>query len=277
MSYSGSLICTSLAVIAIAAFGGPATRAQQIPAAQVVKHASSAEPAKAGSTMVASTSESRLTWHGITLYGTIDLGLLSESNGRPYNRNFGTGFETIIAPNGNESITHGADNGLAQSVIGVRGDEPLGKGVSLVFKLEPGFNPASMCFTNVQKALVMNNGIAKPDQSANTDGPRAGRIDNGLASFGVRTAKFGTATFGRQFSLFADNSIKYDPIAGSYAFSLISYIPFVGGAGDVQDVFLDQSLKYNLQFKHYRIGLLEQFTGSNPVFSPITSTAALAS
>jgi predicted porin len=209
-----------------------------------------------------------LTWHGLTLYGTIDIGLLSETNGRPYNNNFGTGFETIIAPNGNESITHYADNGLAQSVIGVRGDEPLGNGVSLIFKLEPGFNPVSMRFTNVQKALVMNNGIAKPDQTANTDGPRAGRIDNGLAFFGIHTAKFGTATFGRQFSLFADNSIKYDPIAGSYAFSLISYIPFVGGAGDVQDVFLDQSLKYTLQIKHYRVGLLEQFTGSNPVFSP---------
>jgi predicted porin len=267
MSYSRFII-SALLVVILVTFGKPVMRAQQIATAPVVKHVATETPAHADQAAATKSSEEPLTWHGLTLYGTIDIGLLSETNGRPYNNNFGTGFETIIAPNGNESITHYADNGLAQSVIGVRGDEPLGNGVSLIFKLEPGFNPVSMRFTNVQKALVMNNGIAKPDQTANTDGPRAGRIDNGLAFFGIHTAKFGTATFGRQFSLFADNSIKYDPIAGSYAFSLISYIPFVGGAGDVQDVFLDQSLKYTLQIKHYRVGLLEQFTGSNPVFSP---------
>ncbi len=116
--------------------------------------------------------------------------------------------------------------------------------------------------------MVENNGIAKPNQTANTDGPRAGRIDNGKAYFGFQLKDRGTITFGRQSSLLGDDVMKYDPVASSYAFSLISYIPSVGGGGDVQDVFLDQSLKYAIQIKHYRLGLLTQLKGYNSVFSP---------
>ncbi len=269
MRHSRLLLCTSLLVVIVSAFGGTPVHAQGFSAAQTVKHDATAEPAKDKSKQASSSSdESPLTFHGITLFGVIDVGLLAESDGRPYNSNFGTGFETIIAPNGNEQITHYADNGLTQSIIGLRGNEQLGKGVSLFFDLEPGFNPVSLRFTNVQQAMIANNGLAKQVQTANTDGPRAGRIDNGKAFFGFQFADRGALTFGRQSSLPGDDVMKYDPIATSYAFSLISYIPSVGGGGDVQDVFLDQSLKYAVQIKNYRVGLLTQFKGHNPVFSP---------
>lgn len=246
-----------------------AVRAQEVPAAPTIKHDSAPKPTRDKSQQATSeTAESPLTFHGITLFGVVDVGLLAESDGRPYNSNFGTGFETIIAPNGNEQITHYADNGLTQSIIGLRGNERLASGVHLIFDLEPGFNPVSLRFTNVEQAMVENNGRAKQDQNANTDGPRAGRIDNGKAYFGFDFRDRGALTFGRQSSLLGDDVMKYDPNAGSYAFSLVSYIPTVGGGGDVQDVFLDQSLKYAVQIKNYRIGLLTQFKGYNPVFSP---------
>ncbi len=160
MSYSRSCTCAFLAVMAISTSGGQETQTQQIPTTQVAKYAAPAAvpaktestgnppapPAKTGSAESSSNSESPLTFHGITLFGVIDVGLISESDGRPYNSNFGTGFETIIAPNGNEQVTHYADNGLTQSIIGLRGDVPLGRDVSLIFDFEPGFDPISMRF-----------------------------------------------------------------------------------------------------------------------------------
>src|SRR5262245_10812495 len=66
-----------------------------------------------------------LTWNGITLYGTIDVGIAYLTHGAPLSQDFYPTLNYIIAPQSNKSITSVASNGLSQSKVGVRGNEPL--------------------------------------------------------------------------------------------------------------------------------------------------------
>jgi predicted porin len=170
-------------------------------------------------------------------------------------------------------LIHYSQNGISQSILGVRGDFNLGHDVSLLFKLEPGIEPMDgFRWTNSVKSLAENDGIAIQNQTANFDTNRGGRIDNGEAFFGfaktVSDDKFITLTFGRVVSVVSDKVSKYDFNSGSYAFSLISYQGIVSGGGDSEDLRLDSALKFTSQFGPYRISGLTQFSGKNPVFQP---------
>lgn len=215
-----------------------------------------------------------LTFHGITFYGNIDIGAQHQTHGATYNSNAPqTGLEQTINKNSNHALTHYSQNGLSQSVLGVRGNKRIFSGVSGIFKLEPGVEPLDFRFTNSIQSLVGNNGVPVQNQSANFDTNRSGRIDNGEAYFGLtasRQDKAQTATliFGRVVSTMGDNVSKYDFNSGSYAFSLISYVGQVSGGGDSEDYRLDGTLKFTSQIGRFRVGALNQFSGHNRVFQP---------
>ena len=228
------------------------TGAQALPAA-----ASAMAPDGTG----ASNNDS-LTYHGITVYGTIDIGGAYQTHGVDSNSHLQTGLAYPISKNSNQSITSLANSGLSQSVLGIKGDIELIDGFSGIFKLEPGVNPLTFNFTNSSQSLVDNNGRSLKNQTANGDTNRAGRIDNGDAYIGVKSTDYGVLVFGRQTGVLADNIIKYDPNGGAYAFSLIGYYGSVGGGGDGEDVRLDSSLKYTNQFGWLRMSALYQPGGT---------------
>ena len=208
------------------------------------------------------TSNDSLTYHGITLYGTVDIGGAYQLHGVGSNSHLQTGLEYPISKNSNQSITSMGNSGLSQSVIGIKGDIALIDGLSGIFKLEPGINPLTLNFTNSSQSLVDNNGRSLNNQNANGDTNRAGRIDNGDAYIGINSTNYGTLIFGRQTGVLADNMIKYDPNGGSYAFSLVGYYGSIGGGGDGEDVRLDSSLKYTNQFGWLRMSALYQPSGT---------------
>jgi predicted porin len=221
----------------------------------------------------ASTSYQPLTYHGITVYGILDAGVAHQTKGAPYSSDAPqTGLEMVIAKNAHQSITHYANNGLSQSVLGIKGNIPVSEGISAIFKLEPGVDPLSLRFTNSLQTLVANNGVPLSNQTSNYDTPRAGRIDNGDAYLGANLKSLGSVTFGRQTSLMVDNVARYDPNGGSYAFSLIGWIGNVSGAGDAEDLRSNNSLKYanqvSTKYGTYRFAGLCQFKGNNAVFAP---------
>jgi predicted porin len=84
-----------------------------------------------------------LTYHGITLYGTVDLGLQYQTHGAPISDYFPAGSADIVQKNSNHSITGVTPNNLSQSKIGLQGIEPIAGDWSGVFKLETFFNPQS--------------------------------------------------------------------------------------------------------------------------------------
>jgi predicted porin len=184
-----------------------------------------------------------LTFHGITLYGIVDVGFQNQTHGAPVNDYFPAGSADIVQKNSNHSITGVTPSNLSQSRIGLQGAEPLIGDWSAVFKLETFFNPQSGNISDALKSLAQNNGRALGSQTTNLDSSVAGQtFQQAFAGFSSKT--FGTITFGRQNTVLADGIAKYDPNFASQAFSLIGLSGTTAGGGDTQDRRLDSSLKY---------------------------------
>jgi predicted porin len=203
-------------------------------AATSVAHAQSA---------IAPASDDSLTFHGITLYGIVDVGFQDQSHGAPINDYFVAGSADIVQKNSNHSVTGVTPSNLSQSRIGLQGVEPIVGDWSGVFKLETFFNPQSGDISDALRSLAQNNGRALASQTTNLDSSVAGQtFQQAFAGFSSKT--FGTITFGRQNTVLADGIAKYDPNFASQAFSLIGLSGTTAGGGDTQDRRLDSSLKY---------------------------------
>jgi len=184
-----------------------------------------------------------LTWHGITLYGIVDVGLQNQSHGAPINDYFVAGSADIVQKNSNHSITGVTPSNLSQSRIGLQGAEPIVGDWMGVFKLETFFNPQSGDISDALKSLAQNNGRSLANQSTNLDSSVSGQtFQQSFAGFSSKT--FGTITFGRQNTVLADGVAKYDPNFASQAFSLIGLSGTTAGGGDTQNRRMDSSLKY---------------------------------
>ena len=204
-----------------------------------------------------------LTYAGITLYGTIDLGLVHQTHGAPLSDSQQSGVEYVVSKNSNKSINTLAPNGLSASKIGLKGDIKIAEDLSVVFKLETGFNPTSGMISDGPKSLVANNGVPLKEQTSNSDSSRAGQVFQGAAYGGVSSKKWGALTVGRQNNLQTDALGKYDPQGGSYAFSLIGYSGVMVGGGNTQNARLDSSVRYGNQWGPARAATLYQFGNGN--------------
>jgi predicted porin len=195
-------------------------------------------------TSTASSADESLTWHGITLYGIIDVDFQYENHGAPFSNYFISGGSDIVQKNSNNAVQGITSNGMSQSRIGLQGKEPLNFfDWSGVFKVETYFNPASGQITDALKSVAQNNGRALNAQSTNIDSSIAGQPFE-QAFVGISSPTWGTFTFGRQNSTLADLIAKYDPQQTSYAFSLLGLSGTPAGGGDTQDRRLDGSIKY---------------------------------
>src|SRR5580698_4582523 len=205
--------------------------------------------AQAGTTSSpAPVTDDSLTWHGITLYGIVDVDLQYENHGAPFSNYFISGGSDIVQKNSNLAVSGVTSNGMSQSRIGLQGKEPLNfLDWSGVFKVETYFNPASGQITDALKSVAQNNGRALNQQSTNIDSSIAGQPFE-QAFVGISSPTWGTITFGRQNSTLADLIAKYDPQQTSYAFSLLGLSGTPAGGGDTQDRRLDGSIKYDGHF-----------------------------
>jgi predicted porin len=193
-------------------------------------------------------ADQSLTWHGITLYGIIDMDFQYETHGAPFSNYFISGGSDIVQKNSNNAVSGFTSNGMSQSRIGLQGNEPLHvMDWTGVFKLETYFNPASGQMTDALKSVAQNNGRALDAQSTNIDSSIAGQPFE-QAFVGLSSHTWGTFTFGRQNSTLADLIAKYDPQQTSYAFSLLGLSGTPAGGGDTQDRRLDSSIKYDGTF-----------------------------
>jgi len=211
-----------------------------------------------------------LTWHGITLYGIIDIGVQYETHGAPFSDYHPAGSANIVQKNSRESVVGATPSNLSQSRVGLQGTEPLIDDWNAVFKLETFFNPQSGELSDAEKSLVQNNGKALNQQGTNLDSSVAGQTFQ-TAYVGVSSKLYGTLTFGRQTTWLADGVSKYDPNYASQAFSLIGMSGTYAGGGDTEDRRLDNSLKYVIPIADIgRFGLLYKFNnadgGSNSAF-----------
>ena len=84
------------------------------------------------------------------------------------------------------------------------------------------------------------------------------------AYLGVKSARFGSLTFGRQQTLLAEGTIKYDPNYNSTAFGLLGASNTYSGGGSSENNRLDSTAKYALTLgEQLHLAALYKFNGSN--------------
>ena len=78
----------------------------------------------------------QLTWQGITVYGTIDAGVGWQSHGAPFDPRSAVSSLILNPETEQVAALDPAPNALTNSTIGIKGTEPIGGNVSVVFALD---------------------------------------------------------------------------------------------------------------------------------------------
>ncbi len=209
------------------------------------------------------SKDDSLSWNGITLYGVIDLGVQYDTHSAPFSPYRPSASGNIVRSNGHQSVTGITPSNMGQTRIGLQGIEPLSEDWSAVFQVETFFNPQSGELADSLKSLAVNNGLAPVNQTVGVDGSSAGQLLQ-TAFAGFASKRFGSLTFGRQQTLLAQGTTKYDPNYASTAFGLIGASNTYAGAGSSENNRLDSTAKYAVEFNPLlHLAALYKFNGSN--------------
>jgi predicted porin len=209
------------------------------------------------------TSDDALTWHGITLYGVVDVGIQYDTHSAPFTPYRPSASGNIVRQNSRESVTGLTPSNMGQSRVGLQGLEPLSENWSAVFQVESFFNPQSGEIADSLKSLTVNNGRSLATQNVAVDGSSAGQAFQ-TAFVGFKSARFGTLTFGRQVTLLLEGTIKYDPNYNASAFGLLGASNTYSGGGAQEDNRLDSTAKYRVDFNDLaHVAALYKFNGAS--------------
>jgi predicted porin len=204
-----------------------------------------------------------LTWHGITLYGVIDVGVQYDTHSAPFTPYRPSASGNIVRQNSGGSQTGLTPSNMGQTRVGLQGIEPLNDEFSAVFQIETFFNPQSGQIADSLKSLAVNNGRSLANQTVNVDGSSAGQAFQ-TAWIGIKSERFGTLTFGRQVTLLMEGTIKYDPNYNATAFGLLGASNTYSGGGAQEDNRLDSTAKYHVSFRDLvHLDALYKFSGAN--------------
>jgi predicted porin len=207
--------------------------------------------------------DDRLTWNGITLYGVIDIGVQYDTHSAPFTPYRPSASGNIVRQNSHQSVLGLTPSNMGQSRVGLQGEEPLGGDWSAIFQVETFFNPQSGEIANSVKSLTSNNGKPLTAQSVGVDGSSAGQLFQ-TAYLGVKSARFGSLTVGRQQTLLAEGTVKYDPNYNASAFGLLGASNTYSGGGSNENNRLDSTAKYALTFNdQLNLAALYKFNGSS--------------
>jgi predicted porin len=248
----------SAAVILLSGAGG-AYAADLNTKAPVLK----AAPADATCTSILDffTTACQVAAYGVRFYGTIDVGYGYQSNGAPFDKLYGPGLDYFPSKVNNGGKWLASPNALSASNIGFQIKEPLGAGWSFVGQVEAAFDPYSLDLASGVGSVHEYIGVPLALQKSNGDSSSQGAFYNSLGYAGFSSDTWGTITFMRQNTLMVDGIRAYDPMGGSYAFSLIGYAGATGGGGNTENSRATTSVKYRVNYENYRLGLFGQFGG----------------
>ena len=185
---------------------------------------------------------------GICLYGNIDMGLSYIQHGNPLNAYGTSPGNSVISKNSAGTYFGAGPNQLSSTFIGLRGKQEIADNLYAVFNLQTLFNVNSGVDASGIGSISQNNGLTTniPLQNSFGDSSKAGQMFNSSAYFGLSSPTYGTFTMGRQFALSSDLIVNYDPIPGSNAWSLFSYVGADGGGGDTENRIFDNSYEYRV-------------------------------
>ena len=194
-----------------------------------------------------------LCWHGVCLYGNIDVGLSYENHGAPLSSLAGAPLDYLVSRNASGSYFGAGANMMSSSFIGLRGKQEIADGLYGVFNLQTLFNPISGNNANGVGSIVQNNGVPLALTNSYGDSSKAGQMFNNAAYAGVSSPVYGTITYGRQSSLSSDLIVNYDPIPNSNAWSVITFQGANGGGGGTEDRIWDNAYEYRVNIGPVRL------------------------
>jgi predicted porin len=206
-------------------------------------------------------TDCQLTWRGITVYGTVDMGVGWQSHGAPFDPQSAFGASYMIQKMNRSLMWSLSPNALTNSTIGIKGTEPIGGNFSFVFAVDAGFDPYSLRFSNGPGSVNGNAGVPQNQATAYSDSSRAGQWYNGVGYVGVSSPTYGTLTVFRQNALTLDAVFDYDPFGASYAFSPIGFQGITCGGGNTENCRNSTSLKYRINVGQFRAAAMWQFGG----------------
>jgi predicted porin len=194
-----------------------------------------------------------LCWHGVCVYGNIDMGLSYENHGAPLSPLAVGPLDYLVSKNSLGSYFGAGPNQLSSSFIGLRGKQEIADNLYAVFNLQTIFDPASGTNSSGVGSVFQNNGLALTQQNGFSDSSKAGQMFNNAAYFGISSPTYGTLTMGRQSALSSDLVTNYDPLGGSNAWSVLTYQGANGGGGDTEDRIYDNSYEYRVNVGPVRL------------------------
>ena len=212
-----------------------------------------------------------ISWHGVTFYGTINVGYAYQTNGRPLGYMVSDleymPFGLVTRNLTGQSLSTLTASALEQSKVGLKIEEDIGYGLQAVGKLDTGFDPMTGELSDGCKSVLVNSGIPYARQTSNSDSARCGQAFNNVAYGGLSSPLFGTLTVGRQQSLQLETLGRYDPMSLSYAFSVLGYSGAAAGMGSTQGTRWDNSVKYIFTYGPFHPAGMYADGGSEPACS----------
>ena len=185
-----------------------------------------------------------LTWQGITLYGSVDVGYGYSTTGAPIGGSYwGINPQVLAAPAGRQPIS--SLNTVGLSGIGLKMEENIGSGWEAIGKLSTGFDPLTGKLDDMCAMRIQDNGLPSSQQTVAGNGTRCGQAINGEAWGGLKNASYGTLTVGRHLSIAGDLDYQYDPQTAIWSFS---YLQFEGGGIPSFGFRWDDSVKYAYEY-----------------------------
>jgi predicted porin len=207
-----------------------------------------------------------ICWHGVCLYGNVDMGVSYIQHGAPLNALGNPALNYLISKNSSGAYFGAGPNQLSSSYIGLRGKQEIGDDLYAVFNLQTIFNPASGITANGIGGIAQNNGLTANLLAQNSfqDSSKAGQMFNQAAYFGISSPIYGTFTMGRQSALSSDLVTNYDALNGANAWSLLTFQGANGGGGDTEDRVFDNSYEYRVNVGPVHLaGIAQLRSGGN--------------
>ena len=199
-----------------------------------------------------------LCWHGVCVYGNIDMGLNYQNHGAPLSPLSVGPLNYLVSKQSLGSYFGVGPNQLSTSFIGLRGKQEIADGLYAVFNLQTQFDPASGQISNGVGAVQANNGLGLAQQTGFSNSSKAGQAFNGAAYAGLSSPIYGTLTYGRQNALSSDLVTNYDALGGSNAWSVLTYQGASGGGGDTENRIYDNSFEYRVNVGPVRFAVETQ-------------------
>ena len=199
-----------------------------------------------------------MTFHGITIYGTIDIGAGYQTHSAPLSDTWSTGVNNIVGKQSNHTRFTVIPNNLSDSQVGIKVKEEVLPGWSIVALTQTMFDPQSMQLENARRALAVNNTVATVNTTSAADSAKNGQPFQNIYG-GISSPIYGTLTYGRQNNLGLDGIKAYDPMGASQTFSPIGFSGVASGLGDTDTSRLSQAIEYKVSYSAFHGGVLYNF------------------